>query len=63
MKRFISNKYCRARGYFVRTVGIDKAQAEEYVRRQIEDDRRDDGDSRLELRWEKSFQTGRFRSL
>ena len=50
-KRTLFNKNFWARGYFVRTVGIERARAEEYVRRQLEEDQRDDGDPRLDLHW------------
>lgn len=50
-KRVFSNKNFWSRGYFVRTVGIDRVRAEEYVRRQLEEDKREDGDPQLDLYW------------
>ena len=51
-KRFLTNKNFWTRGYFVRTVGIDRARAEEYVKKQLEGDQRDDGNPQLEIQWE-----------
>ena len=48
---YIFQKSFWARGYFVRTVGIDRQQAEEYVRKQLDQDRREDGDPKLDLTW------------
>ena len=40
-----------ARGYFVRTTGLDQQQVEEYIRRQSEDDRINDGNPQMEFQW------------
>ena len=51
-KRYrLTNKCFWARGYFVRTVGIDRQAAEEYVKRQLDEDKRDDNDPQLDLNW------------
>jgi putative transposase len=51
-KKFLSNKNFWTRGYFVRTVGIDRARAEEYVKKQLEGDRLEDENPQMELHWE-----------
>ena len=51
-RRLIANKSFWARGYFVRTVGIDRALAEEYVRNQLEEDQRTDNNPQMDLHWE-----------
>ena len=51
-RKFMANKSFWTRGYFVRTVGIDRARAEEYVRRQLEGDQREDENPQMEIQWE-----------
>jgi len=50
-KKRLANRSFWARGYFVRTVGIDRATAEEYVRKQLEQDKHDDNNPQMEINW------------
>ena len=47
----LRNRSFWARGYFVRTAGIDRNIAEEYVRTQMEQDKVDDNHPQLEFNW------------
>lgn len=49
-KKAVTQKSFWSRGYFVRTVGIDRETAEQYVRDQWKKDRFIDGDQ-LDLHW------------
>jgi len=49
-KKPLTQKSFWSRGYFVRTVGIDRETAEEYVRNQWKKDQYIEGDQ-LDLRW------------
>jgi len=40
-----------ARGYFVRTTGLDQQEVENYIKRQSEDDRINDGNPQMEFQW------------
>ena len=51
-KKRIWNRHFWSRGYFVRTAGIDRDIAEEYVRNQLEDDKREDENPPLDLGWD-----------
>jgi len=50
-KNPITHKAFWSRGYFVRTIGLDQAMVEEYVRKQYEDDKYYDQNPKLELTW------------
>jgi len=50
-RKLIANRSFWARGYFVRTVGIDRQIAEEYVRKQTEQDKQDDNNPQMEFNW------------
>jgi putative transposase len=50
-KKSVTQKSFWARGYFVRTIGLDQKTVEEYVRKQSEEDRRQDNDPQLDLNW------------
>ena len=50
--RVIAQKSLWARGYFVNTVGADEETIRKYVQNQIEEDRRQDGDPKLDLSWD-----------
>lgn len=50
-KKSVTQKEFWARGYFVRTTGLDQQMVEEYIRRQIEDDQHNDNDPQMEFKW------------
>jgi putative transposase len=50
-KKSVTQKEFWARGYFVRTTGLDQKMAEEYIRKQIEDDQQNDGNPQMEFQW------------
>ena len=51
-KKVITQKSLWARGYFVSTVGIDEETIREYVKNQLEEDRMEDRNPKLELSWD-----------
>ena len=50
-RKSVTQKSFWARGYFVRTTGLDQQMVEEYIRKQQDDDRNLDGDPQLDLKW------------
>ena len=50
-RKSVTQKEFWARGYFVRTTGLDQQMVEEYIRRQIEDDQNNDGNPQMEFKW------------
>jgi putative transposase len=50
-KKSVTQKSFWARGYFVRTIGLDQQMVEEYVRRQTEDDKMQDNNPQMEFSW------------
>jgi putative transposase len=50
--RVIAQKSLWARGYFVSTVGLDEETVRKYVRNQLEEDRIQDHNPRLDLSWD-----------
>ena len=50
-KKSVTQKEFWARGYFVRTTGLDQQMVEEYIRRQIEDDQNTDSNPQMEFKW------------
>ena len=50
-KKSVTQKSFWARGYFVRTTGIDQEIVEEYVRRQDEDDKHNDHNPQMDFNW------------
>ena len=50
-KKSVTQKSFWARGYFVRTIGLDQQMVEEYVRKQYEEDRHQDNDPQLDFSW------------
>ncbi len=50
-KKSIFQKEFWARGYFVRTTGLDQQMVEDYIRKQIEDDQDQDGNPQMEFQW------------
>ena len=51
-QKCITKKNFWTRGYFVRTIGLDQQQVEEYVRNQEEDDKREDENPQFDLQWD-----------
>jgi putative transposase len=50
-KKSIFQKEFWARGYFVRTTGLDQEMVREYIRKQIEDDQQSDDNPQMEFKW------------
>ena len=50
-KKSVTQKSFWARGYFVRTIGLDQKTVEEYVRRQSEDDKYNDHNPQMDFNW------------
>ena len=50
-KKSVTQKSFWARGYFVRTIGLDQKMVEEYVRKQDEDDKYHDNNPQMDFNW------------
>jgi putative transposase len=50
-KKSVTQKSFWARGYFVRTIGLDQQMVEAYVRNQYEEDKNQDNDPRMDFNW------------
>lgn len=50
--RVIARKSLWTRGYFVTTVGADEETIRKYVQNQLEEDKLDDGNPKLDLSWD-----------
>ena len=50
-KKTFSNKSFWARGYFVRTIGLDQEMVEQYVKKQQEEDKIFDNNPKLDFTW------------
>ena len=50
-RKSVTQKSFWARGYFVRTIGLDQQMVEEYVRRQYEEDKCQDNNPQLDFSW------------
>jgi putative transposase len=50
-KKSVTQKSFWARGYFVRTIGLDQQMVEEYVRKQTEEDKGQDNNPQMEFYW------------
>lgn len=50
-KKSVTQKSFWARGYFVRTIGLDQEMVEEYVRKQTDEDKRQDQNPQMDFNW------------
>ena len=50
-KKSVTQKSFWARGYFVRTIGLDQEMVEEYVRKQTDEDKYQDNNPQMDFNW------------